>query len=677
MPTIETWDKIKSVNIDMPFSQNNDFRLDGSKATSFKTLKEQIDRASTLGFNAIGFDTNVPINIKNGELQLFITKNDNPSFAEGNRDKSFPEDVWKAIEYAESLGLKTSIDLHIRNALNDEAINLSNITSTFQIDTFFNSVRVFETEIAKKSQIYGVDSIRIGSFNSSFDTQEYKNNWVNLIDSIRNVYKGSLSYQSNVENKNSVIWNLVDIIKVNFTPKWLLESSFTSEEIAQLYLKPYIAGNQKLSSESAYDSILSLIKKFPDKKIELQVRFDPGQSAGHEFADPWSYVFAADPLKENAKDPANIVPYPENWIDTNLTNQKIAGFFEFFGNYLDKDISAIQFWQYMPWTEANWLRDPKNLHDKAWQSVVRALGALNWNQEAEKMISTYLTNEWGFSKLHFGSVSDDLLSGSSVADKFFGSGGIDKMDGGAGIDTVVYAGNRSNYAVTKGASSYTVTDKTGTDGTDTLQNIEVLKFSDKTVNLTVQAKAASAPPADVTRLVELYTAFFNRVPDADGMSYWIDAMKSGQSINQVAESFYNAGVNYSSLTGFSSTMTNADFINVIYKNVLGRKDGADADGLLYWQTEITLGRETSGTLVNKILDSAHTFKGNATWGWVADLLDNKITVAKKFSIDMGLNYNTPEESITIGMAIASAITATDTSAAVNLIGVAEANFLLS
>ena len=44
---------------------------------------------------------------------------------------------------------------------------------------------------------------------------------------------------------------------------------------------------------------------------------------------------------------------------------------------------------------------------------------------------------------------------------------------------------------------------------------------------------------------------------------------------------------------------------------------------------------------------------------------------------MGLNYNTPEESITKGVAIASAITATDTSAAVTLIGVTEANFYLS
>jgi len=274
-------------------------------------------------------------------------------------------------------------------------------------------------------------------------------------------------------------------------------------------------------------------------------------------------------------------------------------------------------------------------------------------------------------------VTSASVIGTSSADSLTNSQGSETIDGGAGADVLTVSAAISNYTLTKTTSGYTLVDKTGSNGTDTLLNLESIKFSDKTINLTVQAKAASAPSADVTRLVELYTAFFNRVPDADGMSFWIDEMKAGKTINQVAEAFYNAGVNYSSLTGFSSSMTNADFINVIYKNVLGRKDGADAGGLSFWESEITSGRETRGTLVTTILDSAHTFKGNATWGWVADLLDNKIAVAKKFSIDMGLNYNTPEESITMGMAIASAITSTDTTAAVTLIGVAEANLNLS
>ena len=275
-----------------------------------------------------------------------------------------------------------------------------------------------------------------------------------------------------------------------------------------------------------------------------------------------------------------------------------------------------------------------------------------------------------------GSVYGDMLTGNAGANTLEGLAGNDTLSGGDGIDTVIFSDGISNYTLTKVASTYTVTDKIGVNGVDTITNIERLQFADKTINLTVQAKSAAASQADVARLSELYVAFFNRIPDADGMSYWIDQKSAGQSINNIAESFYAAGVQYSSLTGFSSTMSNADFINVIYKNVLGRKDGADAGGLSFWETEITSGRATRGTLVTNILDSAHTFKGDKTWGWVADLLDNKITVAKKFSIDMGLNYNTPEESITKGMAIASAITATDTSAAVTLIGVTEANLLL-
>ena len=305
-----------------------------------------------------------------------------------------------------------------------------------------------------------------------------------------------------------------------------------------------------------------------------------------------------------------------------------------------------------------------------------AMGLQVWPQPSGGIGVAGQWNDVSQSNYLFSVIEWDYLYGTSEDDNLTGTKANDTLQGAAGTDSVLVSSSISNYSVTKNSTGYTLVDKNGSDGTDTLLNIESIKFSDKTINLTVQAKAASAPPADVTRLVELYTAFFNRIPDADGMSFWIDEMKAGKTTNQVADAFYNAGVNYSSLTGFSSTMTNADFINVIYKNVLGRKDGADAGGLSFWEGEITSGRATRGTLVTNILDSAHTFKGDKTWGWVADLLDNKITVAKKFSIDMGLNYNTPEESITKGMAIASAITSTDTSAAVTLIGVTDANLLL-
>ena len=80
-------------------------------------------------------------------------------------------------------------------------------------------------------------------------------------------------------------------------------------------------------------------------------------------------------------------------------------------------------------------------------------------------------------------------------------------------------------------------------------------------------------------------------------------------------------------------------------------------------------RYCHGSLVTKILQSAHTFKGDATWGWVADLLDNKAAVAQRFAVDLGLNGNTPEASISRGMQIAAAVTPTSIDAAIALIGV--------
>lgn len=242
------------------------------------------------------------------------------------------------------------------------------------------------------------------------------------------------------------------------------------------------------------------------------------------------------------------------------------------------------------------------------------------------------------------------------------------VDGGVGIDTIVYARSLANYLISKSGGGYAVTDTSG-NVVDGLANVEKLKFSDLTVNLTIQSTAATIPLANVDRIMELYVAFFNRVPDADGLAYWIGQMNAGQSIPQIAQSFYNAGIQYSDLTGFSSGMSNADFVNLVYKNVLGRTGGADEKGLGYWTEKLSDGSATYGSLVDTILNSAHSFKGDATYGYVANLLDNKIAVATQFAITDGLTYNAASDSISHGMAIAAAVTPTDTSAAIALIGI--------
>lgn len=265
------------------------------------------------------------------------------------------------------------------------------------------------------------------------------------------------------------------------------------------------------------------------------------------------------------------------------------------------------------------------------------------------------------------------LVGNDAANVLSGSTGNDVLIGGAGNDTAVYASKISNFSIAKTAAGQTVTDKTGVDGTDTLASIETIQFSDLSINTMMAAKAATISGSQLQSIVELYIAYFNRVPDASGLSYWIDQFKGGQTLEQIGSSFYNAAIQYSSLTGYTSTMSNADFVRLIYGNVLGRS-GSNApatNDVNYWANNIATGQDTRGTLIDTMLHSAHTFKNDKTWGWVADLLDNKVIVGEKFAVNMGLTYAAGTDSITNGMAIAAAITPTDMAAAIKLIGVAE------
>jgi hypothetical protein len=173
----------------------------------------------------------------------------------------------------------------------------------------------------------------------------------------------------------------------------------------------------------------------------------------------------------------------------------------------------------------------------------------------------------------------------------------------------------------------------------------------------------------------LYVAFFNRVPDSQGMTYWLEQAALGVPVTTIANSFYSAAALYPSLTGYSASMSNADFVGVIYHNVLGRAS-VDPDGLAYWTTALAEGSQTRGMLVSTIIASAHTFKGNLQYGFVADLLDNKFLVGKLFSVDLGLSFNTAEASISEGMRIAAAVTSGDISAAIDLIGVQAADIHL-
>jgi serralysin len=79
-----------------------------------------------------------------------------------------------------------------------------------------------------------------------------------------------------------------------------------------------------------------------------------------------------------------------------------------------------------------------------------------------------------------GGSGSDTIYGNDANNTLRGNAGNDTIDGGLGLDSAVFSGLRSAYTLTAlGGTSVRVV---GTDGTDTLSNVEFLVFSDQTLS---------------------------------------------------------------------------------------------------------------------------------------------------------------------------------------------------
>lgn len=89
-------------------------------------------------------------------------------------------------------------------------------------------------------------------------------------------------------------------------------------------------------------------------------------------------------------------------------------------------------------------------------------------------------------------------------------------------------------------------------------------------------------------LVRLYTAYFRRVPDYAGLMYWFNAMYpssggGGASLADVSQAFAQSA----EFVNTYGALNNADFVTLVYQNVLGRTP--DAEGFSYWLGQLNAG----------------------------------------------------------------------------------------
>lgn len=199
-------------------------------------------------------------------------------------------------------------------------------------------------------------------------------------------------------------------------------------------------------------------------------------------------------------------------------------------------------------------------------------------QKASAKIS--ITNSFTLSvsgepTLHGGNAGNYFVGGSQFNTMFLGGGnslavggdggnrihsgsGNDVIVGGASVDTAIYGGGRAGFDITRSGSTFTVTDRQGTFGTDTLDRVERLEFSDVKLAFDMDGSAGNT--------ARMIGAAFG--PSALVPSYvreGLTVFDAGWTMSQAADFVIGLPV----FTNLAGSTGNADFVRLVYTNVMG------------------------------------------------------------------------------------------------------------
>ena len=158
------------------------------------------------------------------------------------------------------------------------------------------------------------------------------------------------------------------------------------------------------------------------------------------------------------------------------------------------------------------------------------------------------------------------------------------------VTNKIYSGNSSEYEFYNlGSDKYGVGT---TSGIDELTGVSILKFDDKDMSLESDIKGTfdqvTGLNTDSGKMFRLYNASFKRLPDPDGLRYWIGNFSSGKDDERAVASSFLASAEFKQRYG--ENVSDSTYVNTLYKNVLGRD--ADTGGLNYWLGQLNSGAET-------------------------------------------------------------------------------------
>jgi serralysin len=167
-----------------------------------------------------------------------------------------------------------------------------------------------------------------------------------------------------------------------------------------------------------------------------------------------------------------------------------------------------------------------------------------------------------------GNTLANQLTGGDGNDTINGGAGNDTINGGAGIDTSVYSSAKQAFVIQKANNQISITDQQGSEGLDSLFNIERLQFSDTRLAFDTGSTESAGMTARLLVAAFGSDSLANKVYTGIGISLF-DGGSTFEEVSQLAID-----------TGLVSAPNNTDFISSVWKNVVGTP--IDPDSLQYY-----------------------------------------------------------------------------------------------
>jgi Ca2+-binding RTX toxin-like protein len=402
-----------------------------------------------------------------------------------NESDTFAQ-VKQSILEAKARGLKVVVKPHVETVNRDWRATLTPTDPK----AWFDSYKAMMVEYAKVEQEAGAEMICVGTEMNSMidpakvcsDSKTYTEKWGEIIDAVRAVYSGKVTYAATYDTVKDVgFWDKVDYIGVDaYIPSSTVNDP-TVDQIVDAWVKPHFNSwirDTLHGGKSVVDYYKALSEQYGKKVIFTEVGYksmdgankDPGVFGGAGTYDPQEQVDCYEALFR---------------VMENYGGQWLAG--SFLWSYYSFENPMTE--QGVSWTDYTTQHKPANGTVTYHYSSPAHVTGLVWNgtSTANKLDGGYhndTLNGAGGDDALWGGAGHDQLNGADGNDAMTGGFGDDVLDGGAGDqDRAIFSGRRADYTITRNEDgSFTVLDsRVGGDGRDTVSGIEAFQFLDGTV----------------------------------------------------------------------------------------------------------------------------------------------------------------------------------------------------